>query len=63
MVLNLCYAPESVMNEQMNERTNKQTSQPEAICPPTFFKVGGIKMVNGRYYEYSNHCSIGKSIK
>ena len=24
-----------------DEQTNEQTDKPEAICPPTFFKVGG----------------------
>ena len=29
----------------------------------TLLQAGAIKMVNGRYYEYLNDCSIGKSIK
>ena len=34
-------------DKRMNEQTNERTKKPEAICPPTFFKVGGIKKQDG----------------
>ena len=39
-----------------DERTNERTDKPEAICPRTFFKVGGIiilSTISADEYEYS----------
>ena len=41
MILKLCYEPENMTNKQTNEWLDEQVDKPEAICPPTFFKVGG----------------------
>ena len=41
-IVMLCTTKRDKQTNVINERMDERTDKPEAICPLTFFKVGGI---------------------